>query len=189
MLLILYLKLFTRLFFRRIFPTLFVLICIYLLFFYRGNSKKRSYHRFTTSITLKNQCNFKPSTDQFLLNYKPNILIGNQPDSARAEPTTERLRILLEILRSKEDKYQSLLESFDVFNMLNPTETFKAYTNETNIDEIKTLYNRYIKLMSDHKTVEINQTFIDYLKQISSYLSDGLRNKRTAKVIKNEHVS
>ncbi len=47
------------------------------------------------------------------------------------------------------------------------------------IDEIKIVYNRYIKLMSDNKTIQINQTFIDYLKKISSYLLDGLRNKRT----------
>jgi hypothetical protein len=187
-----YLKLFIRLFFRRICPTLSVLLCVYILFFYHGYSNKRSYHTFTSSIidstTLSTKCNFKPSTDEFIAKYKPNETRGTQFDSKRAEPTIERLRTLLEVIRSKEDKYQSLLETFDVFNMITPTVSLKAYTDESNIEEIRTLYNRYIKLMPDNQTIKIDETFVDYLKQISSYLSDGLRNKRTKKVNKTKRI-
>ncbi|CAF5221441.1 unnamed protein product, partial [Rotaria magnacalcarata] len=123
-------------------------------------------------------CHFKPSTDEFILKYKPVTLVGLKPEETRFEPTIERIRNLLEIIRSKEDTYQPLLQNFDVFNMINPDITLKAYADESNIDEIKTLYNRYIKLMPDNKTIHVDRTIIDYLKQISSYLSDGLRNNR-----------
>ncbi len=75
--------------------------------------------------------------------------LGNKPDLTGAEPTIERIRDLLEIIRSKEDKYQSILETLNVFNMLNPMKSLKSYTDESNIDEIKILYNRFIKLISD----------------------------------------
>jgi len=156
----------------RIYLAIFLLICLCLIFIYDKYSIEQT---FMNSI----ECNFTPSIDEFILNYKPYVLLGNKSDLTRVEPTIERIRNLLEIIRSKEDKYQLLLETFDVFSILNPMISLKSYTNQNNIDEIKIVYNRYIKLLSDNKTIQINQTFIDYLKKISSYLSDGLRNKRT----------
>ncbi|CAF3337030.1 unnamed protein product [Rotaria sp. Silwood1] len=70
-------------------------------------------------------CYYKPSTNEFIFNYKTNSSIQNQPDITRVEPTIQRIRNFLEIIRSKEDKYQSLLENFDVFNMLNPDKSLK----------------------------------------------------------------
>jgi hypothetical protein len=89
------------------------------------------------------------------------VSLGNKPDLTGVEPTVERIRDLLEIIRSKEDKYQSILETLNVFNMLNPMKSLKSYTDESNIDEIKILYNRFIKLISDKKTIQIHQTFIE----------------------------
>jgi len=171
MLIIRYLNLIRRLLFRRICPAILLFLWFYVTFI--------SYEKPSTPSI---QSNFKSLTDEFILQYKPYVLIGNTSDITRVEPTIERIRSLLEILRSKEDKYQSLLETFNVFNILNPMISLKSYTNESNIDEIKIVYNRYIKLTPDQKTIEINQTFIDYLKQISSYLLDGFKDKRTNQV-------
>ncbi|CAF1432215.1 unnamed protein product [Rotaria sordida] len=173
-------KLGRRSFFRRFLSAIFSLTCIYsLLLCYEYLNKP--YHLISAINNENIRCDFKPSTSEFILNYKTNSLIENQPDLTRVEPTIQRIRSLLEIIRSKEDKYQSLLETFDVFNMLNPNISLKPYSIESNIDEIKTLYNRFIKLMPDNKTIEIDQTFIDYLRKISNYLLDGLRDKRTNK--------
>mgnify|MGYP006897230889 CR=1 FL=1 len=139
-------------------------------------------------VDYNSHCNFKPSSDDFIRQYQPNTLLGNHTTLTLIEPTAERIRNLLEIIRSREEKYQSLLETFNVFNMANPMKSLKTYTNETNIDEIKLLYNRFIKLMPNSNKIEINSTFIDYLRRISSYLSDGLRHKRTNKVDQ-EHCS
>ncbi|CAF4320837.1 unnamed protein product, partial [Rotaria sordida] len=171
-------KLGRRSFFRRLLSAILSLTCIYLWLLCYVDLN-REYDPIPAINSESNRCNFKPSTSEFILNYKTNSLIENQPDLTRVEPTIQRIRSLLEIIRSKEDKYQSLLETFDVFNMLNPNISLKAYSFQSNIDEIKTLYNRFIKLMPDKQTIEIDQTFIDYLRKISNYLLDGLRDKRT----------
>ncbi|CAF2744966.1 unnamed protein product [Rotaria sp. Silwood2] len=172
-----------RFLFRRLFSTIFFFICLYiLLLLYRKYCRTQSCDPSFTTITdhdHHNPCYFKPSTNEFIFNYKTNSSMENQPDLTRVEPTIERIRNLLEIIRSKEDKYQSLLETFDVFSMINPDISLKPYSIDSNIDEIKTLYNRFIKLMPDNKKIEIDHTFIDYLRKISNYLLDGLRNKRT----------
>ncbi|CAF3337111.1 unnamed protein product [Rotaria sp. Silwood1] len=153
---------------------------MYLLLFYRQYYDTQYYDPSFTSITDHHKpCYFKPSINEFIFNYKTNSSVQNQPDITRVEPTIQRIRNLLEIIRSKEDKYQSLLENFDVFDMLNPDRSLKPYSFQSNIDEIKFLYNRFIKLMPDKKQFQIDQTFIDYLRNISNYLLDGLRNQRT----------
>ncbi|CAF4330403.1 unnamed protein product, partial [Rotaria sp. Silwood2] len=155
-----------RFLFRRLFSTIFFFICLYiLLLLYRKYCRTQSCDPSFTTITdhdHHNPCYFKPSTNEFIFNYKTNSSMENQPDLTRVEPTIERIRNLLEIIRSKEDKYQSLLETFDVFSMINPDISLKPYSIDSNIDEIKTLYNRFIKLMPDNKKIEIDHTFIDY---------------------------
>ncbi|CAF4975037.1 unnamed protein product, partial [Rotaria sp. Silwood1] len=171
-------RLIRRSFFRHLFSTIlfFTSICLLLLAYNYVNKHNDP----TFAIhNVNNRCYFKPSTNEFIFNYKTNSSIQNQPDRTRVEPTIQRIRNLLEIIRSKEDKYQSLLENFDVFNMLNPNISLKSYSFQSNIDEIKFLYNRFIKLMPDEKQFQIDQTFIDYLRNISNYLLDGLRNQRT----------
>ncbi|CAF1482004.1 unnamed protein product, partial [Rotaria sp. Silwood1] len=171
-------RLIRRSFFRHLFSTIlfFTSICLLLLAYNYVNKHNDP----TFAIhNVNNRCYFKPSTNEFIFNYKTNSSIQNQPDRTRVEPTIQRIRNLLEIIRSKEDKYQSLLENFDVFDMLNPDRSLKPYSFQSNIDEIKFLYNRFIKLMPDKKQFQIDQTFIDYLRNISNYLLDGLRNQRT----------
>ncbi|CAF3370100.1 unnamed protein product [Rotaria socialis] len=163
---------------RRLFSTMFLCIYFYFIFLHGEYPDNQSYYSLRT-MNSDEYCHFKPSTDKFILKYKPYSLTANRPNVKRVKPTIERIRNLLEIIRSKEDTYQPLLQNFDVFNMINPDISLKAYTGESNIVEIKTLYNRYIKLMPDNKTVHVDHTIIDYLKQISTYLSDGLENNRT----------
>ncbi|CAF4499164.1 unnamed protein product [Rotaria socialis] len=163
---------------RHLFSIMFLCIYLYLMLLHREYPDKQSSYSLR-AMNSDEYCHFKPSTDQFILKYKPYLLTANLSNVKRVKPTIERIRNLLEIIRSKEDTYQLLLERFGVFDMTNPTASLKAYTDESNIDEIKTLYNRYIKLMPDNKTIHVDHTIIDYLKQISSYLSDGLENNRT----------
>ncbi len=188
-----YLRHISRLCFRNIGPGIFLLICFYLILIYQEKSYDQLDDSSTTTTTttttitkMIESCDYKPKTDEFILNYQPNRLLGTKTNIRRVEPTVERIRTLLEIIRSKEAQYQSLLEKFDVFDMLKPMLSLKAYSNESNIDEIKTLYNRFIKLMPDKKTIDIDPKFIDYLRIISSYLSDGLRNQRTKQVSRNQ---
>lgn len=179
-----YLRLISRLCFRHICPGIFLLICFYLILIYQDKSYEQLNDSTITTTKMIESCDYKPKIDEFILNYQPNILLGTKPDIRRAEPTVERIRTLLEIIRSKEAQYQLLLDNFDVFDMLKPMVSLKPYSTESNIDEIKTLYNRSIKLMPDKKTIDIDSKFIDYLRITSSYLSDGLRNQRTKQVIK-----
>lgn len=171
------------------FVILFVLCLSFLLLHYGRNTEHRN--NLPTTVVEKsvvkplvetNECHFKPTTEEFIREYRPHTVYGTQVDPTRAEPTVERLRNLLEIIHSKEVQYQTLLDTFDVFDMAKPTTSFKAYTDQSNIDEIQNLYNRFIKLKTDNQGIEIDPSFIDYLKSISGYLSDGLQDKRSKKV-------
>ncbi len=191
MLVKLYLRHFVRLCFRNICPGMCLVSCIYLILISQNESGKRLDDSTTTTTTttittttLSELCDYKPDTEDFILNYQPNVLLGTKTYVGRVEPTVERIRVLLEIIRSKEAKYQLLLNNFDVFDMIKPMISLKPYTDESNIDEIKNLYHRFIKLMPDQKSINIDPKFIEYLQITSSYLSDGLRNKRTRQVIK-----
>ena len=168
---------------RHLCSVIFVILCACFIFLYYGKSPEPLIiNRSTTTVVLTTSCHFKPSTDEFLRQYQGQTIHGTQPDSSRAEPTVERLRKLFEILHSKEGKYQALLDTLDVFDMSKPMTSFKAYTDQSNIDEIKNLYNRFVKLTTGNGTVEIDPSLIEYLKKISGYLSDGLREQRTKKV-------
>jgi hypothetical protein len=163
-----------------------LITCFYFIIIVRTHSNKQSPHSneqsphsFISTTIVYSQCNFIPSTDEFIRTYIPYNRLGTIRDATRVEPSMERIRSLLEKVRSKEDSYQSLLDTFDVFNMIDPEGSFKPYVYGSDIDEIKMLYNRYITLMGDHKTIQLGETFINYLRKISSYLSDGLTNERT----------
>ena len=151
----------------------------FMIIAYTNSTKRQSDHSFILPTNHYIRCDSIPSTDAFIRTYKPYTLLGTKPDLKRVEPTIQRIRSLLEKIRLKEDEYQSLLDTFDVFNMKNPELSFKPYGYGSDIDDIKMLYNRYIKLLKNNKTIEIDETFIDYLRSISSYLSDGFRNQRT----------
>lgn len=179
-----------RLIIRHLCFVILLVLCISFLLLHYGRSSEHLNNLPSTVIKQSDwkpsietdQCHFKPSTDEFIREYRPNTIHGAQVDPTRAEPTVERLRTLLEIIHSKEAQYQTLLDTFDVFDMSKPTTSFKAYTDQSNIDEIQNLYNRFIKLKPDKQSIEIDPSFIDYLKSLSGYLSDELRDKRTKKV-------
>ena len=179
-----YLRLLKRLVLRRLCPILMILALICSIIYYRIYSNQPTSSSGARTRVVEIHCNASPSVDKFLRGYKPYALLGSKRDAARAEPTIERMRLLLEIVRSKEQRYQSLLQNFDVFSMSNPIASLKAYGSEaSNIEEIRMLYNRYINVAADGKTLQVNGDLIDYLRQISSYLSDGLRDRRISKVV------
>ena len=179
-----YLRLLKRLVLRHLCPLLMILALICSIIYYRTYSDRPSSGSGTRIHAVEIHCNASPSVDKFLRGYKPYAFVGSKRDAARAEPTIERIRLLLEIVRSNEHRYQSLLQNFDVFSMSNPMASLKAYGSQaSNIEEIRMLYNRYIKLAADGKTLQVNGDLIDHLRQISSYLSDGLRDRRISKVV------
>ncbi|CAF2053808.1 unnamed protein product [Rotaria magnacalcarata] len=156
------LKFTRRLSFLRLFSTLF--FCTYLYFMLHHREYPDNQSSYSLTPMTSDECyDFKPSTDQFIRKYKPYSLTVNRPNVNRVKPTIERIRNLLEIIRSKEDIYQPLLERFGVFDMTNPTASLKPYTDE------------------NKKAIHVDRRIMHYLKQISSYLSDGLGNNRTNK--------
>ena len=179
-----YLRLGKRLVLRRLCPILMILALICSIVHYRMYSNQSVSRSWARNDAAETHCNVPPSIDKFLRGYKPYALLGSERDSARPEPTIERMRQLLEIVRSKEHRYQPLLQNFDVFSMSNPAASLKAYgSGASNVEEIRMLYDRYIKLAADGKTLQVNGDLIDHLRQISSYLSDGLRDRRIDKAI------
>lgn len=173
-----------RIFLRRMF--LIIVVVVYLLvirYYYNPLHSLLPIGPAKTHTTLEKTCEVCVSTDSFLQAYQSKSKLGVHADPTRAEPSVERIQQLLQIVRNKEPQYLSLLNYFDVFDMTDPMETIRNNDKRnSNIDEMKLLYNRYIQLSDDKRTVLVNESFIDYLRTVSNYLSDGLRDERTKKV-------
>ncbi|CAF1330982.1 unnamed protein product, partial [Didymodactylos carnosus] len=116
------------------------------------------------------------SDHDFLLKYKRHQqLVG---DAERARPTLSRLKSLISILISHEDKFHSIFEYFGIFRF-NNIYTFKPFANDTSIlNEILCLLNKYITV-SDNGHIDIRPELLIYLKQVSIYLSDGFKHFKT----------
>lgn len=182
-----YLNLLRRLFIRRAFCVAIIIVYLLCLRIFYKSSAKVSLSDSSTKISEERQqkakCDICVSTDEFLQAYQSKSKLGLQLEPTRAEPSVERLEKLFQILRKKESEYQSLLKTFDVFDMTDPMETIQNNEKRnSNVDEMKLFYNRYIHLSDDKQTVTVNRSFIDYLRTVSNYLSDGLRDQRTKKV-------
>lgn len=94
-------------------------------------------------------------------------------DDIRVQPTIERLRTLFKILIANEDKYRRALDYLGVFRFSDLYRTLKPFANSTErLDEIYCLFQRFITV-SDNGHIDISPTFLTYLRQLSTYLSDG----------------
>ena len=113
-----------------------------------------------------------------LLRYKsPRAPSASASDDVRPQPTVQRLRTLFKILIANEDKFRRPLDYLGVFRFTDLYRTLKPFANGTDrLHEIYCLFQRYITV-SDNGHIDISATFIDYLKQLSVYLSDGFSSE------------
>jgi len=118
------------------------------------------------------KCNFDDT--ESILRYTP--LNNNSTNDTRPKPTIERLTTLFKILISYEDKYRKVFDYLNIFRFTDIYNTLRPYANDTQRSEnIYCLFQRYITI-SDNGYIDITPNFITYLKQVSSYLSDGFRS-------------
>jgi hypothetical protein len=112
--------------------------------------------------------------NQSLLHYAS----SNSNNDTRPKPTIQRLQKLFRILISYEDRYEKIFDYLNIFRFNNINNTLLPYVNNTQrLHNIYCSFQHYLPI-SDHGQIEIKENFIDYLKQISNYLSDGFRNER-----------
>jgi hypothetical protein len=119
-----------------------------------------------------NQCHFDET--ESILRYTS----SNNPSSndSRAKPSIERLNKLFQILISHEEKYRKIFDYLNIFRFTDISNTLHPFANNTErLKNISCLFQRYITI-SDHGHIDIQPNFISYLKQVSSYLSDGFRD-------------
>ncbi|CAF0967251.1 unnamed protein product [Adineta steineri] len=140
---------------------------------------------------LSDKCNFDQieSLLQYKSKKKPNnniiinINIDNDNDNiadTRPQPTIERLKTLFSILIFHEEKYRKALDYLGVFRFTDLSHTLIPFANNTQrLHEIYCLFQRYITI-SDNGHIDITPQFIEFLKQTSSYLSDGFHSHHPA---------
>ena len=122
-----------------------------------------------------NQCNFDQT--ETILQYK-SPTIDNTTDN-RAKPTIERLNKLFQLLISHEEKNRPVFDYLNIFRFTDIHKTLHVYANNTQrLENIYCHFQRYITI-SDQGHIEINPELITYLKQVSTYLSDGFKNEHT----------
>ncbi|CAF1223859.1 unnamed protein product [Adineta steineri] len=119
-----------------------------------------------------NKCNFKEI--ESLLRYTS---LKNYKNDSRPRPTIERLHKLFQILISSEDKYREIFKYLGIFRFSDIHNTLRPYANNTErLYNIYCMFQRYITI-SDNGHIDIAPSFIQYLKQVSSYLSDGYNSQ------------
>lgn len=118
------------------------------------------------------KCNFDET--EVLLRYKsPKDVPASTPDDVRPQPTVQRLHTLFKILIAQEEKYQKALDYLQVFRFTDLYKTLLPFANQTqNLHKIYCLFNRFITV-SDNGHIDVSPTLVGYLKQLSTYLSDG----------------
>lgn len=110
-------------------------------------------------------------------------------DDIRPQPTIQRLQTLFKNLIANEDKFRRPLDYLGVFRFNDLYRTLKPFANGTDrLHDIYCLFQRFITV-SDNGHVDISPTFITYLRQLSTYLSDGFVSEHStwkdAQVLKN----
>lgn len=120
---------------------------------------------------LLDKCNFDQT--ESLLRYKSLQTLTSNTNDTRVNPTIERLHKLFKILISHEDKFRKALDYLGIFRFTDLYKTLRPFANNIQrLHEIYCLFQRYITI-SDNGHIDITPHFIDYLKQVSNYLSDG----------------
>ena len=118
------------------------------------------------------KCTFDET--EVILRYKsPKDPPPATPTDVRPQPTVQRLHTLFKILIAHEEKYRKSLDYLQVFRFSDLYNTLRPYANQTRrLHDIYCLFSRYITV-SDNGHIDVSPTFIGYLKQLSTYLSDG----------------
>jgi hypothetical protein len=126
---------------------------------------------------LSDKCNFDQT--ESLLRYKPVKSITKNPDDTRPSPSIQRLHKLFSILISHEEKLRQALDYLGIFRFNNLYNTLRPFANNTQrLNEIYCHFQRYITV-SDNGHIDITPQLIDYLKQVSNYLSDGFNSEHS----------
>lgn len=134
------------------------------------------------------KCRFEQT--EALLRYKssresPSI----STDDIRPQPTIQRLQTLFKILIANEDKFRQPLDYLGIFRFNDLYRTLKPFANATDrLHDIYCLFQRFITV-SDNGHIDISPTFLTYLRQLSTYLSDGFVSEHSTwkdnQVVKN----
>jgi len=132
-----------------------------------------------------NKCN--SDEIEFLLSYTSVKNNYNDHNDKRPQPTIERLHQLFQILIDNEHKHSEIFDYLDIFRFTDIHNTLRPFANNTQrLDHIYCLFQRYINV-SDNGHVDIAPSLIDYLKQVSSYLSDGYESQHLNWNITSKH--
>ncbi|CAF3246450.1 unnamed protein product [Rotaria socialis] len=126
---------------------------------------------------LVDKCNFDAT--ESILRYKSLKASNDDTNDNRARPTIQRLHSLFSILISTEEKYRKVLEYLGVFRFTDLYNTLIPFANNTQrLHDIYCHFQRYITI-SDNGHIDIAPNFINYLKQVSNYLSDGFTSEHS----------
>jgi hypothetical protein len=124
---------------------------------------------------LLDTCNFDDT--ESLLRYKSLKSSTKNSDDTRPAPSIQRLHKLFSILISHEEKFRQALDYLGIFRFTNLYNTLHPFANNTErLHEINCHFQRYITI-SDNGHMDITPQLIDYLKQVSNYLSDGFNSE------------
>ena len=104
-------------------------------------------------------------------------LSNNNINDSRPQPTIERLQKLFQILISYEEKYRTVFDYLGIFRFTDLYHTLRPFANYTErLQKIHCFFQNYINVSGNGRVV-VTPNFTTYLKQASSYLSDGFRNQ------------
>ncbi|CAF3315437.1 unnamed protein product [Rotaria socialis] len=127
----------------------------------------------TINFTLLNKCNSRESKSLF----RSTPLNNND---SRPQPTIQRLNKLFRILISHEDRYRQIFNYLGIFRFSDFRNTLRPLANNTErLENILCRFQQYMNI-SDDGHIDIKPSFIDYLRQVSIYLSDGFKNQHSA---------
>ncbi|CAF3784021.1 unnamed protein product [Rotaria sp. Silwood1] len=125
------------------------------------------------NYTLLNQCN-SDEIESLLHSTSSN---NNKNNDTRPQPTIERLHKLFQILISHENEYRTIFDYLGIFRFNDFYNTLHPFANNTErLQNIYCLFQQYINI-SDNGHIVIKQNFISYLKLVSNYLSNVIKNK------------
>lgn len=100
----------------------------------------------------------------------------NYDNDQRPKPTIKRLYKLFQILISHEKRFQEIFDYLGVFRFNDFDNTLRPFANNTErFQIIYCLFQQYIQI-SDNGHIIIQKDFIDYLKRVSNYLSNGFKS-------------
>ena len=118
----------------------------------------------TENLTCANQTDF-PSDDYLRESIDAN---DNRP-----RPTVSRLESLFVKLISYEEKFRTIFQHLGIFRWTELFTSLQPYANQSHrFPEIFCLFQRFLS-QSNRTHVQVSTSFVDYLRKVSNYLSEG----------------